>query len=68
MADVKPLSPALSKVIVVIDAITEYSGNLFAWILVPMALSVGYESTSAFIARFRQVLGTTPGRYYSASR
>jgi len=30
-----------------------------------VALSVGYESTSAFIARFRQVLGTTPGRYYA---
>jgi AraC-like DNA-binding protein len=29
-----------------------------------VALSVGYDSTSAFIARFRQVLGTTPGRYY----
>jgi AraC-like DNA-binding protein len=30
-----------------------------------VALAVGYESTSAFIARFRQVLGTTPGRYYA---
>jgi AraC-like DNA-binding protein len=30
-----------------------------------VALSVGYDSTSAFIARFRQVLGTTPGRYYA---
>jgi AraC-like DNA-binding protein len=30
-----------------------------------VALAVGYESTSAFIARFRQVLGTTPGRYYT---
>ena len=30
-----------------------------------VALSVGYESTSAFIARFRQVLGTTPGQYYT---
>ena len=29
-----------------------------------VALAVGYESTSAFIARFREVLGTTPGRYY----
>ncbi|HTO53649.1 MAG TPA: helix-turn-helix transcriptional regulator [Myxococcota bacterium] len=31
-----------------------------------VALAVGYESTSAFISRFRQVLGTTPGRYYGA--
>jgi AraC-like DNA-binding protein len=31
-----------------------------------VALAVGYESTSAFIARFRQVLGTTPGRYYAS--
>jgi len=30
-----------------------------------VALSVGYESTSAFIARFRKVLGTTPGRCYA---
>jgi len=30
-----------------------------------VALAVGYESTSAFIARFREVLGTTPGRYYA---
>ncbi|HXZ86698.1 MAG TPA: helix-turn-helix transcriptional regulator [Myxococcota bacterium] len=29
-----------------------------------VALSVGYASASAFIARFRRVLGTTPGRYY----
>lgn len=28
------------------------------------ALEVGYESTSAFIAAFSEVLGTTPGRYY----
>jgi AraC-like DNA-binding protein len=26
-------------------------------------LDVGYESPSAFIAMFRQVLGTTPGRF-----
>jgi len=30
------------------------------------ALEVGYESTSAFIAAFSNVLGTTPGRYYRA--
>ncbi len=30
-----------------------------------VALAVGYDSTSAFIARFRAVLGTTPGRYYT---
>jgi AraC-like DNA-binding protein len=30
------------------------------------ALDVGYESTSAFIAAFSHVLGTTPGRYYKA--
>jgi AraC-like DNA-binding protein/quercetin dioxygenase-like cupin family protein len=28
------------------------------------ALEVGYESPSAFIAAFAQVMGTTPGRYY----
>jgi AraC-like DNA-binding protein len=33
-----------------------------------VALEVGYESPSAFIARFRQLLGTTPGRYYRDSR
>jgi len=32
-----------------------------------VALAVGYESTSAFISRFRQVLGTTPGRYYTST-
>ena len=32
------------------------------------ALEVGYESTSAFIAAFSHVLGTTPGRYYRAQR
>jgi AraC-like DNA-binding protein len=31
------------------------------------ALAVGYESTSAFIAAFSNVLGTTPGRYYRTS-
>ncbi len=31
-----------------------------------VALAVGYESTSAFISRFRQVLGTTPGKYYGS--
>jgi AraC-like DNA-binding protein len=29
-----------------------------------VALEVGYESPSAFIASFKSVLGTTPGRYY----
>jgi AraC-like DNA-binding protein len=29
-----------------------------------VALEVGYESTSAFIAAFARALGTTPGRYY----
>jgi len=29
------------------------------------AFEVGYDSTSAFIAAFKSVLGTTPGRYYS---
>jgi AraC-like DNA-binding protein len=33
-----------------------------------VALAVGYDSTSAFISRFRQVLGTTPGRYYERSK
>jgi AraC-like DNA-binding protein len=30
-----------------------------------VALEVGYDSTSAFIAAFKSVLGTTPGRYYA---
>jgi AraC-like DNA-binding protein len=29
------------------------------------ALSVGYESTSAFVAAFRRTIGTTPGRYFN---
>ena len=32
-----------------------------------VALDVGYDSTSAFIAMFRRELGTTPGRYYRGS-
>jgi AraC-like DNA-binding protein len=28
------------------------------------ALEVGYESPSAFVAMFRRVLGTPPGRYF----
>lgn len=31
-----------------------------------VALDVGYESPSAFIAMFKTALGTTPSRYYSA--
>jgi AraC-like DNA-binding protein len=31
-----------------------------------IALEVGYESPSAFVATFKSVLGTTPGRYYRA--
>jgi AraC-like DNA-binding protein/quercetin dioxygenase-like cupin family protein len=31
-----------------------------------IALEVGYESPSAFIAAFKAVLGTTPGSYYRA--
>jgi AraC-like DNA-binding protein len=30
-----------------------------------VALDVGYESTSAFIAMFRRTLGTTPRRYFA---
>ena len=30
-----------------------------------VALDLGYESTSAFIAMFRRMLGTTPARYFS---
>lgn len=30
------------------------------------ALSVGYETTSAFIAMFRRSLGVTPGQYFAA--
>jgi AraC-like DNA-binding protein len=34
-----------------------------------VALDVGYESPSAFIAMFRRALGTTPSQYFSpASR
>jgi AraC-like DNA-binding protein len=29
-----------------------------------VALSLGYESTSAFIAMFRRSLGCTPARYF----
>jgi AraC-like DNA-binding protein len=29
-----------------------------------VALEVGYDSTSAFIAAFKQVFGTTPARYF----
>jgi len=32
------------------------------------ALAAGYESTSAFIAAFRKVFGTTPGQYARAGR
>lgn len=31
-----------------------------------VALSLGYDSTSAFIHAFRRHLGTTPGRYFAA--
>ena len=30
-----------------------------------VALSVGYDSTSAFISAFKNAMGTTPGRYYA---
>ena len=33
-----------------------------------IALEVGYDSPSAFIAAFKNMLGTTPGRYYSQSK
>jgi AraC-like DNA-binding protein len=33
-----------------------------------VALEVGYDSPSAFIAMFRGALGTTPTRYFSDSR
>jgi AraC-like DNA-binding protein len=29
-----------------------------------VALSLGYDSTSAFISKFRRHLGTTPARYF----
>ncbi len=31
-----------------------------------VALDVGYENPSAFIAMFRRTLGVTPGRYFSS--
>jgi AraC-like DNA-binding protein len=33
-----------------------------------IALEVGYDSPSAFIAAFKTMLGTTPGRYYTQSK
>ncbi|MEE8274655.1 MAG: helix-turn-helix domain-containing protein, partial [Alphaproteobacteria bacterium] len=30
-----------------------------------VALDLGYDSPSAFIAMFRKALGETPGRYFS---
>lgn len=30
-----------------------------------VALDVGYDSTSAFIAAFKRIFGTTPGRYFA---
>jgi AraC-like DNA-binding protein len=33
-----------------------------------IAIDLGYESTSAFIAMFRKITGTTPARYFTASR
>jgi AraC-like DNA-binding protein len=32
-----------------------------------VALEVGYDSPSAFIAMFRKALGTTPTRYFATS-
>lgn len=32
-----------------------------------VALEIGYESASSFIAAFRQVFGTTPARYFQSS-
>jgi AraC-like DNA-binding protein len=31
------------------------------------AIAVGYDSTSAFVAAFRRVLGVTPGKYFASS-
>jgi AraC-like DNA-binding protein/mannose-6-phosphate isomerase-like protein (cupin superfamily) len=33
-----------------------------------VALAVGYDSTSAFIAAFSRIVGSTPGRYYRTRR
>jgi AraC-like DNA-binding protein len=33
-----------------------------------VSLAIGYESLSAFVAAFRRVFGTTPGRYFQAER
>jgi AraC-like DNA-binding protein len=30
-----------------------------------VALEMGYDSTSAFIAAFRQLMGRTPGEFFS---
>ena len=34
--------------------------------VVQAGLAVGYDSTSAFIAMFKRVLGRTPGSYFAA--
>ena len=31
-----------------------------------VAIGVGYDSTSAFVAAFRRTVGVTPGRYFPA--
>ena len=33
-----------------------------------LALDLGYDSPSAFIAMFRKALGTSPGRFIAQSR
>jgi AraC-like DNA-binding protein len=33
-----------------------------------VALDVGYQTPSAFVAAFRRELGTTPGRYFAGNR
>ena len=49
MAAVPGLSPGQARVIVAIDAFTEFTGNIVAWIVVPMALAVGYEVFARYL-------------------
>lgn len=49
MAESKPLPPAQAKVIELIDAFTELTGNIVAWIMVPMVLAVGYEVFARYV-------------------
>ncbi|MEK6654054.1 MAG: transporter, partial [Thermodesulfobacteriota bacterium] len=46
MAD---FSPSYYKTIKVIDTFTEWTGNAFAWLCVPLAIVVFYEVVSRYL-------------------